>query len=537
ADIASAVGLMLTCADSSCSAASSGYLGYTCDADGTDGNKTDGGSSHTASASFNGSGAHWQLVLDTSSLEPGGEYLLCVDFDGPGTDLGFVPASSSTVWMNPLRPRLPWTIQSAVAQSISFDCVGSCSTDAVGSTNASESPNATREWSACGCSEVTVAYLGTSCAEDTWDSNLDAISGVRTEVAPITRQGRTTDSYWSAILNASQLLPGMYYRLCLDLDGSSSQAYFREVESDAVFITPVLAASRGIMLTSQSYTYGQVLTLVGSLTNTSGATLYLATACELGNNSSSNVDQTGLSTAPAEMLGTAVDFDTRVIVFTAAGEPSLVATGDASVYQVILDTTSLVAGLYYAVCVDLDGAGASYNFSDVGLRVFASDIVVQGPVHREEHALLPFACSRGCTTAATAFLAADCSSEEDATAASPFARLSCPSALSAAASCTAPWVVGLDTSALKLGVSYALCVDMDGAGGAFSAGDTGRRVYLSGLSGLAEHPAWSNATALVVRLSCRVGECSGAMRAHLATACDPADTDGDAEAEAGIRTG
>ena len=59
----------------------------------------------------------------------------------------------------------------------------------------------------------------------------------------------------------------------------------------------------------------------------------------------------------------------------------------------------------------------------------------------------------------------------------------------------------LDTTVLQLGQTYALCVDFDGSG-AMELGDAGRRVYVTGVYGFAEHGVIKKAT----------GQPLGAMR-------------------------
>lgn len=92
----------------------------------------------------------------------------------------------------------------------------------------------------------------------------------------------------------------------------------------------------------------------------------------------------------------------------------------------------------------------------------------------------------------------------------------------------------LETFALRLGQSYALCVDYDGPGSAFELGDSGRRVYVTGAYGATE--AVRKQSGQVVQLRCRPGECSGAMRVYLGTSCDVAVLDGTATALDAIQT-
>ena len=64
----------------------------------------------------------------------------------------------------------------------------------------------------------------------------------------------------------------------------------------------------------------------------------------------------------------------------------------------------------------------------------------------------------------------------------------------------------LDTMALRPGQSYALCVDYDGLSNGFQVGDSGRRVYVTGVYEATEQVR--KASQQVVQLRCRPGECS-----------------------------
>jgi hypothetical protein len=98
------------------------------------------------------------------------------------------------------------------------------------------------------------------------------------------------------------------------------------------------------------------------------------------------------------------------------------------------------------------------------------------------------------------------------------------------------WALHLDTSELILGKTYAFCADWDGSGTDFSVGDTGNRVYVSGVVGFAGASTIFRGAKQPLYLSCVADGCTTDMTAVLATDCDTSFIGVDLHAMPGVRT-
>eukprot|EP00434_Breviolum_minutum_P004777 symbB.v1.2.004209.t1/scaffold215.1/size331178/2 len=500
------------------------------------------------------------VTFDTSALKAGESYVLCVDYDGPGS-VGFANAYDGVVKMNPIVPESP-ALEATSTATLPLTC------------------NA--------CNLSTIIYLATACNVDAVISGNKEFCQVSWNLVPPqtcsnlleanfpTNSGfvrlfpRTTlpgTDRWLAYLDTSGLTVGVVYRLCSDLDGGFTEQGFLDVGQ--VIITGIQKAQRSISTaaTRHEWTGGskQAFIFTCSSECTVGTTLvYLASMCD--SSSDSNPLKTavaGEQTAPVtiELLTSwssellpqrsvvlhGQDNSAEVFIFGGAGTK----------YIVMLDTSELTIGQFYKMCVDHDGT-SGWFVGDTGLRVLATDLVVDVSIQRGSHEALSVNCTSGCSSL-MAFLSVNCDEVSLGQVATAFAnaaegtlpntlsRFSGPRLFSGqdtdneTVTDTPSIITGdtytlyLDTSVLQLGQTYALCVDYDGYGSTAEVGDSGRRVYVTGVTQLLDERIWK-ATNQVVQLRCNSGECSSNMRIYLSLSCDFTVLDGTASAVADVQT-
>ena len=173
---------------------------------------------------------------------------------------------------------------------------------------------------------------------------------------------------------------------------------------------------------------------------------------------------------------------------------------------------SYLRGTRYRLCMDLDGTGSTFSFHDTGFSVYITpvsvvryQVLVMGLSSRLElscHGTGTVATS--CSTASTVYLATVCDltratgflgswevHSDDSTSTEPLslgrgsyreengARTAIPGAEGSAYE----FRVEFNTTHLRVGASYRLCIDTDAAGG-LSFGDSGYEVTMSGLGGI-----------------------------------------------------
>ncbi|CAJ1368406.1 unnamed protein product [Effrenium voratum] len=505
----------------------------------------------------------WTVTLDTTGLKAGESYLLCVDFDGAGTTVGFANAFDGVLKTNPIVPEY-----TALAASSVATLPLTCDT----------------------CNQSTIVYLATACDVESVVGGMreNCLVSYWTLVPPQTcsvlleanfpansgfvRLSPRTDlpgSRWTAELDTSGLSVGTNYRLCADLDGGFTEQGFLDVGQ--VMITGLHQAQRSISTaaTRHEWSGGEKQALVftcDSADCTAGTTLvYLGTSCDTSSDSSPlKVAEQGEQTASAALealSGWSAELlpERSVPVFARDGSATYVYYDGSSDFIAMIDTSGLTPGIFYKLCVDHDGGGNWY-VGDTGLRVLATDLSVAKSVHRGLHQKLAVNCTQGCSSDLVALLSRSCdevtlasgsggtfANQVEGTAPAPLTRFGGPRIFSGFDSDNTTtldtpgvttgdtYLLYLDTTVLQLGQTYALCVDFDGAG-AMELGDAGRRVYVTGVYGFAEHGVIKKATGQIVELRCNPGECSSAMRVYLGVSCDFTVMDGTSTAVAGQQT-
>jgi hypothetical protein len=185
---------------------------------------------------------------------------------------------------------------------------------------------------------------------------------------------------WSAVLDASSLFPGVYFRLCTDTDGSDGT--LPPGASGIEIYVPALVLVTHTLLSAPNQ---EIVVKCNITTGCSKATeVFLSSmGCE---------DQ--LLPPPRKRTHTA-DFKSN--------------TTSAWYYSV--DASTLERGIHVVLCEDVDGdSGPSRKGQSSGGTVYISgvDIAEQVTLRRRQEQFLALECPVGCSTMTEAFLATSC---------------------------------------------------------------------------------------------------------------------------------
>ncbi|CAK0796449.1 unnamed protein product, partial [Prorocentrum cordatum] len=422
--------LTLTCT-SGCSGASTGYLGTSCDSAWTDGVRGVRPGRATASRSFQdvGSNSTWPLTLDTTYLESGRYYRICVDLDGQASSQSYGD-SSLQVYVSPVASlQSQWTLPSIVAPVV-FTCAASWSADAAPATNATTGSsswwgftfgNGSSNTSLSGlahsvvpCSEATTAYLATSCDGSVAGGVVLASGAARTSSAHLVAAG------------AFVAWPGV------SLLGDGSLAASREVGLFEDRACASAALARGYPYWTRRVSDGACWPMpLASLAGAAAAA--------------------GFTSGPVEVAG----------------------------WLLTVDASGLLPGGRYALCLDADGLATTRSFGDTSLRVYVSPValVENTTVQAVQNQVLSLTCS-SCSNNTAVMLASDCYAAALSSLKTGVQTMSA----TLASIGTGQWAAALDATPLTLGLSYQLCIDVDGDSSAFGLGESGYSVYVSPLA-------------------------------------------------------
>lgn len=226
------------------------------------------------------------------------------------------------------------------------------------------------------CSTDSEAYLSFAC-----DSSLFT-AGVASNFPSQTASVQFVESddvsgLWTATIDASGLTAGSYYKLCTDLDGATATKPMGE-NLFYYYITPVSALYHDVLEhvrslgvqqgPDQFFTLGCPDTLC-----TNATSAYLATACD-------STDFSGRRAAIGLVAGQSVNIysvsmqpDVWTTVF---GPPAIFAHPSSrnNLWTAIIDTSQLMVGQTFRVCVDLDGTDTQFAFGDSDTRIYVSAI-------------------------------------------------------------------------------------------------------------------------------------------------------------------
>jgi len=202
--------------------------------------------------------------------------------------------------------------------------------------------------------------------------------------------------------------------------------------------------------------------------------------------------------------------------------------------KVVLDASWLILGKRYQLCVDLDGASSAFSAGPVA-EITVTPITQVKPVAIRQRSAqrVELRCSE-CTSASLVHLskAATC-----ITAASSFGDVQAHTLLGSDG--TNPQTLRplgadaerkherwfeftVDASMLTAGITYYICLDVDGTSGALVSVDAGWNMLISGVHELAT-PSVAPASEQIVQFRCEAVTCSLAS-ALLSSSCDTSDT-------------
>lgn len=161
---------------------------------------------------------------------------------------------------------------------------------------------------------------------------------------------------------------------------------------------------------------------------------------------------------------------------------SFVTSGEEFVLQ--LDTCSLAPGSHLPLCTDMDGFSSRLEIGDSGIEVYVSPLTsAVGPSRlvKGQSSVLTVACTGCISGLSTAQLAIACDESPNAV----------PLAISPNSTNAVQLQEGLqgftasfDTRGLGSGRSYRVCLDLDGAGTQYRAGDSGISMYLTAIASI-----------------------------------------------------
>ncbi|CAK9038656.1 Hypothetical protein (Fragment) [Durusdinium trenchii] len=432
------------------------------------------------------SGTSWSAHFDTTTLTPGIQYHLCLDLDGTTGSLA-LGTTGFMVYVTPVTECWRCAIRPAQQQQLILSCP-SCSGPASGyvesrnnSWNLSELVNFSVEelvkWldvlpaydfapqvflarSSCekgpkrlrpkqsnaGCWEnLTLGQVDLACSRSNGTSG--DVSWEQEE-----NSFEATLSHWShlfvAVVDASGLVPGEEYLICLDLDGLGKPMPYGDTGL-RTYVSPVTSAwvagsfPRHLAVSQTSFTLEVSCEDLG--TCLPYAWLWLDTSCS------------------SRLSGAALEVQ---VLWPA---------------QVTLDASGFQYGDLLHLCTDWGAVAGARPGSDTGFSIFVSPVDVVSPLAIEARAdqIISISCVAGCRSATTVHLASHSCDTSSSTRASRSALLQSPQRLGLSTA-ELVWTAALDATDFQPGSSLLLCADMDGSGDTFAAGDTGVRIYVKG---------------------------------------------------------
>eukprot|EP00928_Gymnodinium_smaydae_P034938 TRINITY_DN24659_c0_g5_i3.p1 TRINITY_DN24659_c0_g5~~TRINITY_DN24659_c0_g5_i3.p1 ORF type:complete len:2977 (+),score=464.59 TRINITY_DN24659_c0_g5_i3:158-9088(+) len=462
-----------------------------------------------------------RFVFDTSSLQQGATYKLCVDADGssgPGRYEdsgcwahigGFLSVEPATVLAN--RPKQRFRIRCA-------------------ESSAAASPGLAGAAGSAACRAG--AYVAICSSGPT--AGADAEELRRTGAEPITRLGSTwqgRDSAWEVTLSTMGLLEGTYYQLCVDADGLG-KAHTYVSTGILVFAVPEITVEPQVVQ-PLSGTVLEVKCLRGCSAN---MPVFLAESCvpHLLEGYAPGVENTGTRTQSQPLIAAPLATTTPGGGFREKG-----AGGQ---WTVTLDARPLRPGVRVHVCFGFAGSATGDRVGDSGATVYVAGVTGASPpaVAYGKDVRLGLVCAHGCVPMLLeVFLKTECVPVEAhvgdlGLSARQVGRGAALVGFGAHPELGAPtgkivgtppnFEVHLDTRSLPLGQDYRVCVDHDGSQGPLPPVDSGFGVHVTTLSlpeGLTSPLALTRSRQQMVHFKCSAG-CGLGTRVALALASHPA---------------
>lgn len=375
------------------------------------------------------SGGIFLASLDASTMPAGQIVTLCL-----GSQDRAMGEGGLSLFVSPISATSTSVIFNAPSQSLQLNCTG--------------------------CSTLSEVYLALNCS-------VNASSATnRTPAAPLIASGGGYQ--WAAQLDATHLEPGIHYEICIDLDGEELtdfpsgkamwQVYASAFSSPGHFSLPLSPNSQ----------------LKVPCLGCSSAQGFLADSCPSRNLQPEDaVNYSNASRFTDACLGGSE---------AATDATSFVTSGEEFVLQ--LDTCSLAPGSHLPLCTDMDGFSSRLQIGDSGIEVYVSPVTSSvGPSRlvKGQSSVLTVACTGCISGLSTAQLAIECDESPNAV---PLAIS--PNSTSAVQlqEGSQGFTASFDTRGLGSGRQYRVCLDLDGAGTQYRAGDSGISMYLTAIASI-----------------------------------------------------
>ncbi|CAK0860657.1 unnamed protein product, partial [Prorocentrum cordatum] len=429
------------------------------------------------------SDALFSLTWNTSVLDGGKHYRLCVDLDGDEAALGFGDAGID-VYATPASESLTRAVLPEDGQQVTVRCSAGCTAGTLGHL---------------------VDTLASGGCNDTAATDPAAL---RERLAA---RSELRSSVWDFDVDARGLLEGFHYIVCLDLDGAEDSDRAGDTGL-AVYVSPVSHAA---------------VTATGDRVVRPAPGQQLSLTCA-GCSSSTE----------AVLMDTCADGHAAASAAAASLGGRVVAAGHGT-WSVDVDGLSgAQVGRHLRLCSDLDGAHGPLRTGDTGLDFYVSgtDVLRTPSVGRGAAEVVSLDCGEGCSAASTAYLSTSC----DRTALD--GAMLIENSTQTLSSNFAPnssgwWTITLNTSNVTAGQTLTLCTDLDGSETALGFGDSSLRVFVSDVAAVAMPATWEEASkrltlasglplavprqsGLLLALRCAApGSCSVASQAFLGADC------------------
>jgi hypothetical protein len=378
------------------------------------------------------------------------------------------------------------------------------------------------------CSADTAAYLSTSCDVTdtdglrvgvTYDEHIEdkgraEITGTgivafqgTDSVAMVPEGGRK----FYFVFDASTLVAGTHYSLCMDLDGAAAGSLGFGDVGVGVYATPVSGTvTRALVTTGANASYQRVQ--FDCMNGCSEATVVHLALDAVGCDAEVVGEDTANQTVPTGLL-------------YVVGRRTNTNSG---IWEFYVNATLFSVGRHYNVCSDLDGPVTTLRVGDTGLQVFVTPVTDVTPlaIDPAPSQLLTITCEL-CSINTEVFLGEDCNAsvqDEGMTR-----RLKPVYTVG-----NSLWTVEFDATHATIGVLYRFCLSFDISNTLLPAGDTGIDVYVRATGLLT--PGIARQTSAIVAFSCAYGGCSSAATAYIAQECNTTEYAGTVNITNGSQT-
>ncbi|CAD7953858.1 unnamed protein product [Amoebophrya sp. A120] len=446
-----------------------------------------------------------EFTIDASALQGGARYRLCLDRDGAaGTTYGFAE-SGLILYMSPIQSMVTIAIYEKYNdQTVQFVCP-TCK------------PGITLAYLAVASISGSAFLHDEPCDVNNVIGTTERKGNLNTESFPLTPVTVGSTTFEMKPIYTSILRAGQFYKICIDLDGTSPSLGVGYSGYNVYISTVWRVEPRAIAPVTRVLIqlYCDHCNPEADLTE-----LHVARECDftrIGGNQ--------------RLLGVDGFSSTSVLLVGNAGSSALENT------RQFIDSRPLTPGENYNVCTDTDGEAFVRAMGDTGLRLYTNSILAVDKfvIKKTNNQTLTFTCSAAdtptCTENSTVYLGEfDCDRTDNGGV-----KQANPTANSASTNLTSigsnMYTAIFDATDLRAGWYYRVCQDIDGPHGPAYFGDTGYDIYISPFKTLSNHGAIekaSNTHAVnILTVTCWDGSgCSANTRIHVDTSCNKDVLDG-----------